>query len=158
MLSKTFLTAFTMSFPLNSPESPAQHIKSVINVGDERFLLVTVPGPLVFRKSRISSLASSALSFVAAVTIKSSAYRTRFYLVGVLRKPIVHFAQPVGMEPVGEQLCIPSSAISRQNRRDNAALGRTCLCGKQLTLKYKAGFQELLPKLTCPWGCWSISH
>ena len=67
----------------------------------------------------------------------------QIYLVGVA-EPIVHFAQPVGMEPVGEQLLHPIQRHIRQNRRDNAALGRTRLCGKQLTLKYKAGFQELL--------------
>ena len=76
---KDFFDGFTMSFPLNfrkvqpSISNPSSMwVMSVFSSDSSR--------PLVFRKSRISSLASSAISFVAAVTIKSSAYRTRFTL------------------------------------------------------------------------------
>ena len=75
-----FLDGLTMSFPLNfrnvqpSISKPSSiWVMTVFSSDNSR--------PLVCRKSRMTSLASSAISFVAAVTIKSSAYRTRLTLL-----------------------------------------------------------------------------
>ena len=66
--------------------------------------------PLAARKLRMSSLASSAISFVAAVTMKSSAYRTRLTLLAFFFCTSI-FPRLFLWKRLARSSCIPSSVI-----------------------------------------------
>ena len=120
---------------------PAQHIKPILNMGNDRFFFgqLQSPGLQEITDEHFRFLRDF---FCSCCYDKVIGVAHQVDLVGIF-EPQVDFTPAVGMKPVCKYLLHSVQRHICQNGGNDAALGRTFLGREQLIAEYKSRFQKL---------------
>ncbi len=132
---------FDDELSLEFAECPAQHIKTIVDVRNERLFLRQ------FQSSGLQKVTDNFFGFFrdffgSRRNDKIIGIVHEIHLVGIFEMQI-DFTQMVGVETVREDFLHPVQRHVCEYRRNNAALGSTFISREQFISKNEIRFQEL---------------